>query len=121
MKGLRRIVFVGVFVGLLLVGWRFAAGNSTTVQVDYVFSRSGDVALWKALLLSAGVGVSITFFLMILSLIGARLETRRFRKTVSGLETELEQFRPAPAIVGNDSGGENAVRESSGREVVLRA
>ena len=118
MKALRRITLVVIFVGLLYVGWRFADGNAGIVDVDYVFSHSGEVALWKALLLAAGAGVVVTFFLMIFSLIGARLEARRFRKAVAGLESELAKLRPPPAIVEGGSGHEEESMDGSGREVV---
>lgn len=120
MKALRRFAFVVVFVGLLYAGWRFADGNSTMVDVDYVLGHSGDVALWKALLYSTVAGVVVTFFLMIFWLIAARLEARRFRKEVVGLESELEQLRPAPAMLDGAEGGGSGSIGDSGREVVRK-
>ncbi len=113
-----------VFIGLLYTGWRFAHGNSTVVDVDYVVGRSRDVAVWKALVVSAGVGMAITFVLMIFSLIGARLEARRFRKAAVGLESELNELRqlhPSSEIVAQTVDSEDASIVRTGRGVVQKA
>ncbi len=113
-----------MFIGLLYAGWRFAHGNSTVVDVDYVVGRSRDVAVWKALVVSAGLGMAITFVLMIFGLIGARLEARRFRKAAVGLESELNELRqlhPSSGIVAEDVVSAEAPIGRTGRGGVQKA
>jgi len=101
MNVVRKIVFVTVFLLVLVAGWMFAHGNDATVEIDYVMGRTGPVALWKALVAAAGAGVAVTGIVLGWSLLLARLEVRRYRKTLGELESEVHQLRHLP-VVGSE-------------------
>ena len=111
MKTVRRVVLVSVFVGLLYAGWRFAHGNGQVIRVDFVVGRSAEMALWKALISSAGLGAIMTSTFLGFSLARSRLESRRYRKALMKAESEVHQLRHLPVGVGDppDSGTASAV------------
>lgn len=92
----RRIAFVCLLAGLLWAGWGFAHGNQDPVRIDLLFARTGSFALWQALAAAAFLGVLVTTLVLGFSLLRARLEARRFRKAMLGLETEVHQLRNLP-------------------------
>jgi len=102
MRGLRRLGAIVLFAALLGAGWRLAAGNSIEVEVDYIFGALSAIALWKALGLALLLGAGTTGTLFGLALIRARLETRRYRKEMRGLEAEVHQLRNLP-LVGDET------------------
>jgi uncharacterized integral membrane protein len=105
MKWMRRIVKVSIFLGLLVGGWGFAGKNLEPVEIDYVLGKLPGLALWKVLLAAAAMGASAVWLLFALSVLRMRLEIRRYRKEMIGLESELEQLRPLPVPDTADEAG----------------
>lgn len=102
MTFVRRILLVAVFVLLLVGGWRFAHENEAVVSIHYVLGRTVDVALWQALLAAVTAGVLGTGLVLGLSLMRARMESRRFRKALVKLESEVHQLRNLPVVASDE-------------------
>lgn len=98
MKAVRRILQIAVFVVVLLSGWQFAHQNDALVQIDYVVGRTGEIAVWKALIAAAAAGAVFVAVFLGLSLLTARLQARRFRKAMVKLESEVHQLRNLPVV-----------------------
>jgi len=96
MKWLRRIMKASVFLGLLVGGWQFAGKNLEPVEIDYVLGRLPGQALWRVLLAATVIGALAVWLPLSLSLLRLRIEIRRYRKEVTGLERELKDLRPLP-------------------------
>ena len=96
MRLVRRALGAGVFVGLLVVGWRFAAQNGDPVTVDYLLGEVGGVSLWAVLLVSFAAGVAVAALVGGYQLAKLGMVARRYRKTVQGLEAEVHQLRNLP-------------------------
>jgi uncharacterized integral membrane protein len=114
MRWTRRVIGGALFLVLLVGGWRFAAENSGSVTVHYLLGRSGEVAIWAALLGAFGAGAALVALLSLLQTARLRLEARRYRKVVRGLEAEVHQLRNLP-LAPDDAGTEHP----QGREAVL--
>jgi uncharacterized membrane protein YciS (DUF1049 family) len=93
---LRRIVMLAVFVAVLVLGWRFAGDNSTLVVVNYIAGQFEGVALWLVMVVSFGLGACLVGLYSAFGRARAGLITRRYRKTVAGLEAEVHQLRNLP-------------------------
>ena len=96
MRLVLRLFWVACFVGVLVVGWRFAAANGAEVPISYVFGELAPVPQWLALLVAVAVGVALSGLVGLYQVAKLRLVTRRFRKTVRGLEAEVHQLRALP-------------------------
>ncbi len=94
MRWLRRLIVVGIFVGLLVGGWEFAGQNQQAVEINYVAGKLQGIPLWKVPLVSGALGALFVFLPMTLSLMRGRLEGRRYRKEIRLLEKELAGLRP---------------------------
>ena len=121
MRLVLRLFWVALFLGVLVLGWKFAAANGGEVAISYVFGELGPFPLWMALLAAFAVGVAAAGLLALYQLAKLRLVNRRFRKTVRGLEAEVHQLRTlplsgeAPAIAGEGDRPEAAPRSGRGR------
>jgi uncharacterized integral membrane protein len=121
MRLVLRLIWVALFVGVLVLGWKFAAANGGEVALSYVFGELGPAPLWLVLLAAFAAGVAAAGLLGLYQVAKLRLVTRRFRKTVRGLETEVHQLRTlplsgeAPAIAGEGEAQEAAPRGGRGR------
>jgi uncharacterized integral membrane protein len=121
MRLVLRVFWVASFVGVLVLGWKFAAANGGEVAISYVFGEIGPTPLWMALLTAFAAGVAVTGLLGLYQLAKLRLVTRRFRKTVRGLEAEVHQLRTlplsgeSPLIAGEGERAEAAPRSGRGR------
>ncbi len=96
MRWARRLLLIATFVGVLVLGWRFAAENSTPVTVGYLLGEWVGVALWLVVLLAFGVGVAVAGLLAVYQLARLALVTRRYRKTAHEFEAEVHQLRNLP-------------------------
>jgi uncharacterized integral membrane protein len=96
MRALRRLWIVAVFVGLLVLGWRFAAANPSGVAVDLVFATLPEAPLWTVLLVAFAAGAVATGVALGLAMAVLGLENRRFRRAVGKLESEVHQLRTLP-------------------------
>lgn len=96
MRLLVRLFWVALFVGVLLLGWTFRAQNEGEVTISYAFGQFPSVPQWLALLAAFAVGAAAAGLIGIYQVAKLRLLTRRFRKTVRGLEAEVHQLRTLP-------------------------
>lgn len=96
MRWIRRLVVIGLIVAVWYFGWQFAAENQDAVDVHLVAGELRGVALWKLLLSSfaAGAGVILAYHLYTSARNG--LTSRRYRKTIGGLEAEVHELRNLP-------------------------
>jgi uncharacterized integral membrane protein len=102
MRMVRWVLVAAVFVALLVGGWRFASDNSELVTVHYVFGQFEGVSVWLALLCSFLAGAVVVILLGVVGWMKLRLEARRYRKAVRGLEAEVHQLRNLP-LTAEDS------------------
>jgi hypothetical protein len=66
------------------------------VTVSYVLGEFTGVPLWAVLLVSFASGVALAGIVALYRLAKLGLITRRYRKTVHGLEAEVHQLRNLP-------------------------
>ena len=98
---IRRLLAAAIFTATLIAGWMFAARNGVLVDVDALALRVTEVKLWLALLVAFAAGVLIAGTIGMLSVARARMVTRRYRRTVAGLESEVHQLRNLPLASGD--------------------
>jgi uncharacterized integral membrane protein len=107
MRVARRLLGLVLFVGALVVGWRFAAANSAVVTVHYLLGQTPEVSLWVALLGAFALGAFGVGAVGVYQLAKLQLMARRYRKKVGGLESEIHQLRNLPladeAATGRES------------------
>lgn len=96
---LRRIIALGVFVLLLVAGWRFAAFNAQPIHVHYLFGSQEAVMLWQVLLAAFVTGALFVGLIASVSLVRGGILARRYRKVIAGLEEEVHQLRNLPLAV----------------------
>lgn len=111
---IRRLMVAGIFAATLIAGWMFAARNADTVAVDVLAVRVSDVKLWLALLIAFAAGGLLAGVIGMLALAKARMVTRRYRKSVAGLESEVHQLRNLPLASGNADASQAVLAEGSG-------
>jgi hypothetical protein len=66
------------------------------VVVDLLFMTAPPTPLWLALVLAFSLGASGAALLLLYELGKLGLTTRRYRKTVASLESEIHQLRNLP-------------------------
>ena len=93
----RRLITIVVFVGLLVVGWKFASSNALPlVAVHYPGGKFPECALWVVLLVAFGSGVVLTASVAAVRGARIRLVSRRYRKLTDSLQAEIHQLRSLP-------------------------
>lgn len=103
MRWVRRILVAGVLIGVMVIGWRFAAENQEPVDVHYVAGQVVGIALWKVILGAFGAGAALVgAFTLVLSARNG-LAHRRYRKALGGLESEIHQLRNLPLAPDSES------------------
>ena len=95
MEWVRRALALALFAGVLIVGWRFAALNSTSVAVHYLAGEV-EAVLWQVLLAAFALGLVLPSAVLLYLVVKNRLVTRRYRKALGGLEAEIHQLRNLP-------------------------
>ncbi len=90
---IRRVLGVALFVGLMVVGWNFASTNGVPVSVHYLLGETEPRPIWLVVLLAWTLGLLVAGAYLGFVLVRDRLELRRLRKAVHGLENELRDFR----------------------------
>jgi hypothetical protein len=121
MGWLRRILGVGLLVGTWWAGWRFVAENQQPVSVYYVAGRAAEVALWKAVLFSFGIGAGLVALFGLWNSARSGLVARRYRKLVDQLEAEVHQLRnlplaPDPDVPASPATAVPRARSATGRD-----
>ena len=92
----RRLTLAAIFIAVLVIGWQFAADHSSDVVIRNPVSGETQVTLWLALLASFGLGVVLTGSLAAMKLARQGLLSRRYRKLIRSLESEVHQLRNLP-------------------------
>ncbi len=103
----RRLLWLALIVAILVFGWQLAARNSTVVDLDYMLGRLSGVALWLVVLVAFAAGAGAATLIASYRMLKLGLLTRRYRKTVTGLEAEVHQLRNLP-LASDDLGQERA-------------
>lgn len=103
MRALRRLLLLALFVGLFWVAWQFTHRNEGTVQVDLLVGRTPPLSLWAVLIGAFCVGAASAGAGLLFQLAKKSVATRRYRKTVAGLESEIHQLRNLP-LAGAEAG-----------------
>jgi uncharacterized integral membrane protein len=121
MRLLVRLFWVALFVGVLVLGWTFRAQNESQVTISYAFGQFPPVPQWLALLAAFAVGAAAAGLVGFYQVAKLRLLTRRFRKTVRGLEAEVHQLRTLPlsseepSVAASSERPEDELRGARGR------
>ena len=110
---IRRLVAAAIFAATLIAGWMFASRNGALVDVDVLVAQVPQVKLWLVLVVAFGAGAIVAGTIGMLSLTRARMVSRRYRKTVAGLQSEVHELRNLPlAAVEPGSRPEAALAEA---------
>jgi hypothetical protein len=114
MRVLRRLFVAALFVGVLVLGWRFAADHAQQIVIRTPFSE-WEVSLWLALLGAFSLGVITTGAIASFPMMRRGMLTRRYRKLIRDLESEVHQLRNLP-LAAEDSppDGGDLVSEAPG-------
>jgi uncharacterized integral membrane protein len=102
-KGARLLLVLGP-IGLFVYGWYFAASNADPVQIHYIFGELPPLALWKVLGAAGSSGALLVTVVMGYGWMGARLESRRYRRVLRDLEAEVHQLRNLPLTADDPIG-----------------
>ena len=92
---IRRLVPMLVGAGLLYLAWRLINANADDVKVDFLLGRL-DLSLWQALGTSFLLGAAMVGLYTVYQMARGGLVSRRYRKQLSNLETEVHQLRNLP-------------------------
>jgi uncharacterized integral membrane protein len=119
MRLLRRSLWVIAIAALLYVGWRFPMENAEGVSISYLFGSFEAVPVWVALLAAFGAGAALATVAGSLRVAKLGLATRRYRKAVNDLESEVHQLRnlPLSADGGLPAGGAGPIELESDLEL----
>jgi uncharacterized membrane protein YciS (DUF1049 family) len=96
MKWLRTGLVSALTLALLLVTWKFRAGNAGAIDVDLVWARLPNVEVWWALSVAVGFGIAIGAFFVGFAWLRQRILNRRYRRAIAKLESEIHQLRSLP-------------------------
>ena len=117
MKLLRRLIGLALFLAAFVLAYRLAGANADRVTVDLLFATTPSAELWVVLLCAFGVGAAAAGTALLFEIARLGLLSRRYRKTVAGLETEIHQLRNLPIgdeaqpVLPGSSGPEAAGRQ----------
>jgi len=106
MKILRRLLAFALLVVLLWAFYRFAQANAGVIVIDLIYATLPEAPLWMVLFASFGLGAALAMLLLVYPMAKQGLVTRRYRKTVRGLESEIHQLRNLPLAGGEGDGSE---------------
>jgi len=96
MRWLPRLLALALFLGALVVGWRFASENVSSVRVHFVIGEVAEIALWKALLVAFAGGAACAGLGWLRLAVKSGLMNRRYRRMLGDLESEIHQLRNLP-------------------------
>jgi uncharacterized integral membrane protein len=100
MRLLTRLFWVALTVGVMVLGWKFAAANAENVGISYVFGELAPIPVWLALLGAFAAGAALATLAAFFQMAKLGLVARRYRKSVRGLEAEVHQLRSLPLANG---------------------
>lgn len=113
MKWLRRLIGLALLGGFAYVSYRLPQDNAVLVNVDLLAWQAPPVPLWMALGLAFLCGVLCASAGLLYKLATKSLVARRYRKTLSGLESEIHQLRNLP-LAGSE--GAPVLEEAPGSD-----
>lgn len=96
MRFLRRLLWAALFVALLIIGWNFRIANDIRVRFDYLVGSSAAQPLWKVVLGAFFGGALAASLPLLWLLVRNGLLSRRYRKAVARLESEVHELRTLP-------------------------
>ncbi len=111
MSSLRRILWAATGIAVLVVGWSFAQANHAPVDLSLVFAEFPGVRLWVVVAGSFAAGLACCGVLSGVKLAQLSLVSRRYRRAVQRLESELQELRnlplapEAPSVAGDAGAG----------------
>ena len=117
---MRRLLAAALFVAALVVGWRFAGENSTPVTVRYLIGEFEEVSLWVVLLGAFAVGAAVAGVVGLYHVAKLKLVARRYRKSASHLEAEVQRLRNHPLEVDEPEAESMAVAAPTRQPVMGR-
>ena len=91
----RRLVPALLGATLLYVTWRLVGANDAPLQVDFLFAQV-ELATWEALLGAFLCGAGGVGLLTLYQMARGGLMSRRYRRKLANLETEVHQLRNLP-------------------------
>jgi hypothetical protein len=116
-KLLRRLIGLAIFIAAFVLAYRLAGANAERISVDLLFTTTPVAELWIVLLCAFAFGAVAAGTALFFEIARLGLLSRRYRKTVAGLEREVHQLRnlpigdaPQPVLPGS-SGPESAGRK----------
>lgn len=92
---IRRVVPAALGAGLLYLTWRIVSENDAPVKVDFLIGRV-ELLVWEALLGAFVSGAALVGIFTLYQMARGGLVSRRYRKKLSSLESELHQLRNLP-------------------------
>lgn len=93
----RRLALVALLVGLLVLGWSFAARNADPrLQVDFWVVQTPEAPVWTVLVAAFVLGALLAAAVCLFEVVRYALMARRYRRTVARLEAEIHQLRNLP-------------------------
>jgi uncharacterized membrane protein YciS (DUF1049 family) len=111
MRKIRLLLVLALFVCALYVGWKFASENADSVRVSWVVGETQAVSLWKALLLAFAAGFGVAGLGWVYSVVKDNLTSRRYRRVLRKLESEIHQLRNLPLAPDATAPGDSSVRQ----------
>ena len=115
-----KLIWVAVFVGLLVFGWRFAANHAAQVSVHLPAVEEIQLTLWLALLLATAFGAVFTALVMFFQVARLQLLARRYRKIIKDLESEVHELRNLP-LAETDSSAVQIDGDTESDSIIKRA
>ncbi len=103
MRWVRRSILLAAFVGVLVLGWRFASENAALTTVHLVVSEFADVPVWRVVLAAFGAGAALAGLVGAYQVAKLKLVMRRYRRTAHELEAEVHQLRNLPLAGGGEA------------------
>lgn len=96
MQWMRSAFWLVLVSGLVWVGWSFRSGNAGLIDLDLIWLRLHNVALWSVVGSAAALGGLFGLAIAGFGWLRQRLLNRRYRKTIERLESEVHQLRSLP-------------------------
>jgi len=113
---IRRVLGVGILVGLFVFAWKFGKQNGTIVDVYYGLGTATGVTLGESLALAFVGGAALACVAMLIPYFRSRMLVRRYRKSVERLEKEIHELRNLPLSVESALGEHDEDMAVAGRQ-----
>ena len=97
------MILLAAFVGLLVLGWRFASENAEPTSVHLVVGEFADVPIWRVVLAAFGAGAALVGLVGLYQIAKLKLVMRRYRRTAHELEAEVHQLRNLPLAADGEA------------------